>query len=148
MNILFVCTGNTCRSPMAEGILKDMARKASINLTVKSAGVFAYNGDSASSGAVEAMEEIGIDISHHKATSIHTKLMEEADLILTMGGYHKQTLVSRFPHTESKIFSLKEYIYGINEDIQDPFGQGKIVYNRTRDEIKEDLIKFMEKIGG
>lgn len=147
MNILFVCTGNTCRSPMAQGLLEDMARKKDLDMVVRSAGVFALDGQSVSREAVQVLREEGINISHHRANMIHRDLVEESDLILTMSKSHKEALLSKYDFIEGKVFTLKEYAYGLEEDILDPFGRGIDVYRHTKEEIKDALEEIIYKGG-
>ncbi len=147
MNILFVCTGNTCRSPMAQGLLEDMAKKKGLNLVVKSAGIFALDGQRVSEEAVEALKEEGIDISNHKANMIHRDLVSEANIILTMSKSHKEALLSKYDFLKGKVFTLKEYAYGVEEDVLDPFGQDIDVYRKTKEDIKKALEEIIEKGG-
>jgi len=147
VNILFVCTGNTCRSPMAQGLLEDMARKKDLDIVVRSAGVFALDGQSVSREAVQVLREEGINISHHRANMIHRDLVEESDLILTMSKSHKEALLSKYDFIEGKVFTLKEYAYGLEEDILDPFGRGIDVYRHTKEEIKDALKEIIYKGG-
>ncbi|NLJ97706.1 MAG: low molecular weight protein arginine phosphatase [Tissierellia bacterium] len=147
MNILFVCTGNTCRSPMAAALLEEMARKEGMDIKVKSAGIFAQAGQKASKGAIHVLKMDGIDIEDtHKASMVSLDLLKEADLILTMGTSHKDALISRFKFVEGKTYTLKEYAYGIEEDIEDPFGGDIYIYNSTKDEIKDVLKDIIKKI--
>jgi protein-tyrosine-phosphatase len=108
-NILFVCTGNTCRSPMAEGVLKQMAEKRGMNLTVRSAGIAAAQGTPMSHHAATILEKQGIGI-RHSAQSATAKLIDWADLILTMTLSHKRTVIQAFPQALDKIHLLKEYV--------------------------------------
>ena len=146
MNILFICTGNTCRSPMAEGFMKDIAEKKGIDVKVSSAGVFAFDGQLVSKEAVEVMKSEGIDISDHRAKTVNKTLLESADLILTMSSSHKRELLRKFDFIKNKVYTLKEYVYGSEEDIQDPFGQGIKAYINAKNEIKKSIIKVVEKI--
>ncbi|NMA86582.1 MAG: low molecular weight protein arginine phosphatase [Tissierellia bacterium] len=146
MNILFVCTGNTCRSPMAQGILEDMAKEKGLGIVVKSAGVYALDGSNASVNAIRALREDNIDISNHRASIVHRDLIEEADLILTMGKSHKDILVSKYGFAQDKIHILNEFIYGIEKDIIDPFGGSIQVYNNTKYELYNAMEELLKKL--
>lgn len=146
MKILFVCTGNTCRSPMAEGLMSDILdRKEIRNIGVDSAGIYAIDGQSASRWAIEVLKEEGIDISSHKAKMVNRSLLEEADLILTMSTSHKKALNSKYDFVKEKTYTLKEYAYGVEEDILDPFGGSKRIYENTKEEIKKALESIAKK---
>lgn len=146
MLILTVCTGNTCRSPMAEGILRELIKEKGLDLDVKSAGIYAVNGDKASYNSIIALEEIGINISNHKSTFADEELINKADLILTMTKSHKQSLISRFPNAKNKIFLLHEYSEGELKDVIDPFGGSLGEYKIVRDEIYKAAEKIIKKI--
>ncbi|MGN8646412.1 low molecular weight protein arginine phosphatase [Gracilibacillus sp. HCP3S3_G5_1] len=103
MNILFVCTGNTCRSPMAQAI---MQQKTAHN--VQSAGIFAGEGLPASDGTTKVLQQEGIS-SDHKSQPVTEKLMKWAELVLTMTQNHRDLLKQQYPSDTEKIYTLKEY---------------------------------------
>lgn len=105
-SVLFVCTGNTCRSPMAEALL---AHKAANRFRVQSAGLFAMNGAKAHPYALKALEKRGV-VFQHVTQPVTDALIDWASLILTMTEEHKHLLVDRFPAGADKVFTLKEYV--------------------------------------
>ena len=137
-HILFVCTGNTCRSPMAEAMLRSMNIPG---IEVKSAGIFADNGSDASDNAMKVLDEY--NISHnHRSTQLNEELIQWADYILTMTTGHKQAVAGRFPRAIEKTFTLKEFakIDGY-QDIADPYGGSVETYRRAFLQIKEAIEK-------
>lgn len=124
MQIIFVCTGNTCRSPMAEGILKS---KNIDGLYVFSRGLYVPGEQSASFSSEKAMSDMGIDISSHKSKQLTMDEAKRADLILTMTKSHKNTIISADKSFEGKVFTLSEFA-GESGDVADPFGYGEDVY--------------------
>lgn len=141
--ILFVCTGNTCRSPMAEGIFNKIASERGINAIAKSAGIFAAGGQ-ASENAVSVMKEIGVDINGRKSIQITEEMVRDAELIITMSKTHKEILNSAFTMTD-KIKTLAEFV-GDTGDITDPFGADIDVYRTCRDLICCMIEKAVNKI--
>ncbi|WP_248929361.1 low molecular weight protein arginine phosphatase [Paenibacillus hamazuiensis] len=107
-HILFICTGNTCRSPLAEGMLRQLARERGLAIEVRSAGVAAYEGAPASDHTATILREKGIK-EPHKASPLTGDLLDWADLVLTMTQSHKRHAIQLFPEAVDKIFTLKEY---------------------------------------
>lgn len=147
--ILFVCTGNTCRSPMAEHLLKEKLKKMNIdNIEVESAGLSAFFPQKASKNAILVMNEIGIDISSHVSRLINEEMIKESTLILTMERYHKEVITKMYPGTADKVFTLKEYVMNTKEDLDvvDPYGGNIEEYRRCRDELSYLLDKLLSKV--
>jgi protein-tyrosine-phosphatase len=108
--ILFVCTGNTCRSPMAEGILRRLLRDHGLDhIEVRSAGVAASGGSPVSPNAALVLREQG-EAGEMTSSALSRELMDWAEVVLTMTTGHKQHAVGRFPEHVDKIFTLKEYV--------------------------------------
>ncbi|ELK49039.1 low molecular weight protein arginine phosphatase [Halobacillus sp. ACCC02827] len=105
MNILFVCTGNTCRSPMAEALLKSKWDKGE----VRSAGIFAGKGEPLAKNSELVLKEKDLTMNH-QAVNVDDDLLEWADIVLTMTDRHKQTLALQYPYHQDKYFTLKEYV--------------------------------------
>lgn len=146
MNILVVCTGNTCRSPMAEGILNNVLSNYGEkykDVEVQSAGLFTMDGLSPSKEAIVAMKEYGIDIKDYSSNQITRDMINNADLILTMTSNHKKSILKSIPNVKDKVYTLKEYAYGIKEDVLDPYGQSIDVYKKTAKEIKDAVKKIV-----
>lgn len=145
MNILFVCTGNTCRSPMAEGMLRQLAEKQHLPIQVKSAGVAAYPGGKASQHTDAILKERGIT-EDHRSQPVTLELIDWANLILTMTMGHKVMLCQQFPMASSKIFTLKEYVGEPDSDIMDPYGGSLEVYKQTEKELERLFEKMKQNI--
>lgn len=146
MKILFVCTGNTCRSPMAENLFKDMIKNENIDVEkVGSAGINAIPHQFASENSVEVIGEKNIDLESHRSQMLTMKLTEEYDLILTMTNSHKEVILNTAPWLDKKVFTLKEYV-GLNGDIADPFGGSVEIYRDSLNDIEDSLKKLIEKL--
>lgn len=147
--IIFVCTGNICRSAMAHGYMQKRLKDVGLenDYIIESAGTNAYTGDRATDFAISAMEKYDTDITRHRATHIEESDVSEADLILCMTYSHKTRVLNRYPKLNGKVFTLKEYV-GEKEyiDIDDPWGFSKDVYTSCAKEIVEYVDKLLEKI--
>lgn len=131
MNILFVCTGNTCRSPMAEGLFKKMLAEKNIdNVTCSSAGLFAMTGDEVTPNSVKACERFEADISSHRARRITSYILDETDKFVCMTHEHAASLSMYVP---------SEKITVLGGGIPDPFGGDLEVYIKTANYIKTAL---------
>jgi len=140
MNIYFICTGNTCRSPMAEAILKN---KNLPNIEVRSAGIYALDGGEMSENSRKVLLQENIEHNHVSRQITRTDI-DWADLILTMTAAHKEMIIRAYEHAENKIFTLKEYATPYSgQDVFDPFGGGLSTYKQTYEELKR-LINELE----
>jgi protein arginine phosphatase len=141
--VLFVCTGNTCRSPLAESLLRNMNLPG---VEVKSAGTFASDGSEASTNTKMVLEEKGIP-HNHKSSMLSEELVKWADHILTMTEGHKTTVINLFPQAQVKVFTLKEFA-GMDgqQDVADPYGGPVEVYRETYEEIKDAIDTIAEKL--
>lgn len=142
-HVLFVCTGNTCRSPLAEAML---LHKKDQGIEVRSAGVYAADGVPPSLETLEVLKEKSI--SYEKTSSLLTKdMVDWADIILTMTVAHKQTSVSMYPFAADKIYTLHEFaLDDKNRDIIDPIGADTEVYRQTAAEIERLMNYALPKI--
>ena len=131
MNILFVCTGNTCRSPMAEGLFKKMLAEKNIdNVTCSSAGLFAMTGDEVTLNSVKACERFGVDISSHRARRITSYILDETDKFVCMTPGHASSLSMYVP---------SEKVIVLGGGIPDPFGGDLELYIKTANYIRTAL---------
>ncbi|MCD6290174.1 MAG: low molecular weight protein arginine phosphatase [Anaerolineae bacterium] len=135
--ILFVCTGNLCRSPMAAGLMR--RRLAAVGLDgqvqVRSAGIFAIPGRPASASAVQVMAERGVDISQHRSKTLELQDLEQADIVLVMEEAHRRSIFNWAPHLLRKVFLLSEMV-GEHYDVTDPYMGTVEEYRRRADEIE------------
>ncbi len=142
MKVLFVCTGNTCRSPMAEAIMNKIAEENDMNVSASSAGIMAEENVPASENAVTAMSEMNIDISGHLSHQATEADIAEADIILTMTAGQKMLLAGAAPE---KIYTLCEFA-GSGGDISDPYGGDLDEYRETAQEIYDEMVDVAEKL--
>lgn len=152
MKIMFVCTGNICRSAMAHWLmvkkLNDLDRK---DVEVYSCGIYAQNGDTSTYNDIEAMKEYGVDLKEHRATNISKSRIEEMDLILCATRGHKFAILDKYPKLENKVYTMKEYVgynreYHNSIDIKDPWGYDLEIFRFCASEINECLDLLLTKL--
>ncbi|MFD1861867.1 low molecular weight protein arginine phosphatase [Planococcus chinensis] len=141
MRIFFVCTGNTCRSPMAEALF---SAKELEGIEVRSAGIFAGEAP-LSRHAQTVLENDGIDFSH-SAKQLTRQDLEWSTLVLTMTASHKEYLIQNYPEASDKIYTLIEFTHGIPADVSDPYGGPLSTYQQTYSELKTLIDKLVDKI--
>ena len=123
--ILFVCTGNICRSPFAEGLLKKLVQKKGLDgIVADSAGLLALPGNSATGLAQKVAAEYYVDLSGHAAKSVREDIINKNDLILVMEKPHAENLLDTFPEAEDKVFLIRRFArFGSkNRGVADPYG--------------------------
>ena len=134
MKIIFVCTGNTCRSPMAAAMFADLAKKAGkTGIEAASAGISAYPGMPASSESVRVMEEYGLDIRDHRTRLLTPDLIGEADLILCMSRSHLMAVRAQGAGDKARL--LADYAAGEDAEIKDPFGRSIEAYRSCASQL-------------
>ena len=149
MKIMFICTGNICRSAMAEGYMKKKAQEENLNIEVCSSGIYGEEGMGASYLAKEAMNEYGVKLDCHIARITSKTNVKDMDLILCATTGHKRTLLQMYPDLSKKIFTIKEYAYGeneVNNDISDPWGYDITVYRHCAAELTKAIDKILLKL--
>lgn len=148
---MVVCTGNTCRSPMGEAIMrKRLAEKLGCKVeelddkgvTVMSSGIAAMSGGRPSPQAVDVMEKMGVDISQHASQPMTYRLAQYADIILTMTNGHRQAIVGQWPGVEPRIFTLRRD----GADITDPIGMPVDVYQACAEQIDSNVLEWVEEL--
>ncbi|HLO03902.1 MAG TPA: low molecular weight protein arginine phosphatase [Symbiobacteriaceae bacterium] len=137
MRVLLVCSGNTCRSPMAGALLQGLWR-GDEQLEVLTAGTSTVHGLPATTHAVTAMQERGLDLGAHRSQPVTPALLKSVDLVLTMTVSHREALRAQFPAMANKIHTLAEYA-GSARDVSDPFGGPLDEYRRTAQSLAELL---------
>jgi len=150
-HILFVCTGNICRSPFAEGLLKRLAQKNGLDdLVADSAGLLALPGNSATGLAQKVAAEYDVDLSRHIAKSAKEDIVNRSDLILVMENSHVKNLLDAFPEAEDKVFLIRRFARFGSKDrgIADPYGLNYDAYRFCFLDIQDGVSGLAEYLSG
>ncbi len=138
INVTFVCTGNTCRSAMAEGFFKKLLKERNVNdIFCRSCGLSAFTGDTATEEAVTVAAERGVDLSAHRAAAINGCILDESDIMVCMTEAHRSVIMSVQPKCRVIVPS---------GGIPDPYGGGLEIYRRCADSIESFLGVFLDSI--
>lgn len=147
MRILFVCTGNTCRSPLAAAIARRVAQERGlVDSVMESAGTSAWDGQPASDGALLVGLERQLDLNDHRSRTITPAIIDAQDLILTMGPHHRDQVEAM--GGGGKTFLLSTYASHGADDrpISDPFGGDLETYRTTTDELETEIRKVIDRV--
>ncbi|MDR1617144.1 MAG: low molecular weight protein arginine phosphatase [Syntrophomonadaceae bacterium] len=148
IKIVFVCTGNTCRSPMAQALFRKIIEDSNMpghQFKILSAGLNAVRNQPATAEAIDVMKMFGIDLSAHQAIPIEDLPEQDVDILFTMTKRQAETLKEMLPAFENKVFTLSGFVE-TEKEIEDPFGLNFSVYQKCADDLLALLSKALDKI--
>ncbi len=150
MKIMFICTGNTCRSAMADGLAKKLIKEKNLDIEVFSSGTYALTGEHASFNSIAIMKEYDVDIVTHTATSIDESNIKEMDYILCATNNHKIEVITRYNELKDKVYTMKEFAEldqdGKDMDIKDPWGYDLNTFRMCAAEVSLCIDKIIKKL--
>lgn len=147
MNILFVCTGNTCRSPLAEAIARrQIAERGLDGVHVSSAGTTAWPDAPASDGSLLVALEHGVDLGEHRARLLSADLVRDADLVLVMGEHHLDRAEALGGAGKSYLLTDFASASSAARPVSDPFGGDLEVYRTTYVELEQEIAQVLDRI--
>lgn len=142
-NILFVCTGNTCRSAMAEAITSDYIKRRGIDAAVCSRGINVIYPTGATPEAIEALQRrFGIDLSEHRSRQLCADDMEAADIVLVMTKAHRSFVIKNYPQHAGKVSCVCGYAGFNHEDISDPYGKPLSEYINCAEQLERCIVNM------
>jgi protein-tyrosine-phosphatase len=145
--VLFVCTANVCRSPMAQAIFNALAKDRDLPFRAQSAGTASLEGEPMAPNAVAALEEVGIYPEAHSARQLSAKMLEEAELVLAMSPRHVATLRQLRENSLGQVHILPEYASGDTEGIPDPYGHTMATYRSTLRQLYVYVERVVDRLG-
>jgi len=144
VNVLFVCSGDTCRSAMAAAIARDKVNKKNLKgLNCSSSGLFVTNEINMNEKAKSVLKTLKVPVGKHKATQLTESLIKSSHYVLTMTEEQKQTILNRFPYFKN-VYSLKEFVGA--ENISDPYGKSEAEYYNTAIYLDVVVDRVLDKI--
>lgn len=157
MHILYVCTGNTCRSPMAAFLTQSLIKQKQLDWTAASAGLFVEPGAGIASSAKSALAALGVTADGHSAQPVTRTVVDGADIILTMTAAHAEQLRRQFPDAGAKVYEFARYVVDVEPagadeglsvgyDIPDPFGGHKETYDRCARHLQGLVERAVERL--
>jgi protein-tyrosine-phosphatase len=147
-SVLFVCTGNTCRSPMAEVIFRALLHEQNVwndTWRVESAGTWAYGGSPAAKNAVVLMARRGLDLYRHRSRTVDAAMLAQFQLILVMEANHKEALLIEFPELDGRVFMLSEMV-GQKVSVADPVTKDISFYEACANEMESYMVLGWQRI--